>query len=50
MTNLFAALGWTLCLALLDPDAPARIAGGDRSPGSSIGARSKPFASGNGRS
>src|SRR5262249_28259840 len=26
MTNLFAALGWTLCLILLDPDVHARVA------------------------
>ncbi|MDQ1466810.1 MAG: hypothetical protein QOH10_1225 [Actinomycetota bacterium] len=26
MTNLFAALGWTLCLVLLDPNVRARVA------------------------
>lgn len=31
MTNLFAALGWTLCLVLLHPDVRTRVeAGGDR--------------------
>ena len=29
MTNLFAALGWTLALVLLDPDVRARIEAGD---------------------
>jgi cytochrome P450 len=29
MTNLFAALGWTLALVLLHPDVRARIEGGD---------------------
>jgi cytochrome P450 len=31
MTNLFAALGWTLCLVLLDPDIRTRVeSGADR--------------------
>jgi cytochrome P450 len=28
MTNLFAALGWTLCLVLLDPDVRGRVEAG----------------------
>ena len=28
MTNLFAALGWTLCLVLLDPDVYSRVEAG----------------------
>ena len=28
MTNLFAALGWTLCLVLLDPDVRSRVEAG----------------------
>ena len=30
MTNLFAALGWTLCLVLLDPVARERVEGGSK--------------------